>query len=95
MLYLVIVQAILLFGAETWFLNPRIRRLMGGFHHRVATGGQDLGIPPAGGGYACSRIGGDGDLCIKDPEYVRTIHFDVACSGPLPGVGVEAGIVGT
>ena len=34
-LYLDIVQAILIFRAETWVGNPFIGRLLGGFHHRV------------------------------------------------------------
>ena len=34
--YLAIVQAVLRFGAETWVLTPRIGRLLGVFHHRVA-----------------------------------------------------------
>ena len=26
----------LLFGAENWFMSPRISKTIGGFHHRVA-----------------------------------------------------------
>ena len=33
--YVAIVQAILLFGLERWVVMPRIKRLLGGFHHRV------------------------------------------------------------
>ena len=33
--YLVVVQASLIFGAETWVMTPRIGRLLGIFHHRV------------------------------------------------------------
>ena len=33
---LYIVQAVLLCGVETWVAIPRIGRLMGGFHQRVA-----------------------------------------------------------
>ena len=35
-LYLNILQAVQIFGAETWVVNPRIRRVLGGFHHQVA-----------------------------------------------------------
>ena len=35
-IYVAIVQTILLFGLETWVVNPRIKRVLGGFHHRVA-----------------------------------------------------------
>ena len=34
--YPTIVQAVMLFGAENWVMTPRIERLLGGFHHRVA-----------------------------------------------------------
>ena len=34
--YVVIVQAILLFGLEMWVFMPHIRCLLGGFHNRVA-----------------------------------------------------------
>ena len=30
-----VVQATLLFGAESWVIPPWIRRTLGGFHHRV------------------------------------------------------------
>ena len=30
-----VVQATLLFGSETWVMKPRIRRNLGGFHHRI------------------------------------------------------------
>ena len=35
MFYIVVVQAVLLYGSETWILNPHIERMIGGFHHRV------------------------------------------------------------
>ena len=35
-LYLVVVKLVLLYGSETWVLTPRMQRVMGGFHHRVA-----------------------------------------------------------
>ena len=34
--YLAIVQSVLIFKADTWFLIPHIRRLWGVFHNRVA-----------------------------------------------------------
>ena len=34
-LYLSVVQAVLLFDAETWVATPRILRLLGSFHNRV------------------------------------------------------------
>ena len=35
-LFKAVVQAVLLFGSETWFLNPRMERSLGIFQHRVA-----------------------------------------------------------
>ena len=35
-IYLVVVQLVILYGSETWFMNPRIGRVLGRFHHRVA-----------------------------------------------------------
>ena len=34
--YIAVVQVILLFGLETWVVTLHIKRLWGGFHHRVA-----------------------------------------------------------
>ena len=31
-----VVQAVLLFGSETWVLTPRLDKSLEGFHHRVA-----------------------------------------------------------
>ena len=33
--YKTVVQETLRFGAESWVMYPRIRRTLGGFHHRV------------------------------------------------------------
>ena len=35
-IYLVVVQAVLLYGSETWVLTPRMQMALGGFHHMVA-----------------------------------------------------------
>ena len=34
--YVMVVQAILLFGSEMWVVTTHIKWLLGGFHHRVA-----------------------------------------------------------
>ena len=34
-LYVVVVQAVLLFGAETWVVTPRLEKALEGFHHRA------------------------------------------------------------
>ena len=35
-IYLVVVQAVLIYGSETWVLTPSMKRVFGGFQHRVA-----------------------------------------------------------
>ena len=35
-IYVAVVQAILLYGLETWLMTSRILKFLGGFHHRVA-----------------------------------------------------------
>ena len=34
--YLAVVQAVLLFGSETWVLTPQLDKALARFHHRVA-----------------------------------------------------------
>ena len=33
--YIMVVKVTLIFGLETWVLNPRMARTLGGFHHQV------------------------------------------------------------
>ena len=35
-IYLVVVQSVLIYGSETWVMTPHMKRVLGGFHHRVA-----------------------------------------------------------
>ena len=35
-IYLAVFQSVILYGSETWFMNPCIGRVLGRFHHRVA-----------------------------------------------------------
>ena len=35
-IYLAVVQSIIMYGSETWVLTPRMKIVLGGFHHRVA-----------------------------------------------------------
>ena len=35
-LYVAVVQAVLLFGSETWVLTPRLEKALEGFHHRAS-----------------------------------------------------------
>ena len=36
--YKAVIQVTLLFGSETWVMNPIIRKTLGIFHHKVACG---------------------------------------------------------
>ena len=65
-LFKAVTQAVLLFGAETWVLTPRMELALSSFQHRVARritgrqpmrqGGWELLIPLIGGGNDGSRI---------------------------------------
>ena len=33
------LQLLILYGSETWVMNPHIARVLSGFHHRVACAG--------------------------------------------------------
>ena len=35
-IYVTVVQAVMIYGSETWVITPYIGRVLGGFHHRVA-----------------------------------------------------------
>ena len=44
-IYLAVVELVMIYGSDTWVLTPRMKRVLGGFHHRVArklTGRQPL-----------------------------------------------------
>ena len=44
-IYLAVIQSIMMYGLETWITTPRIGRVLGIFHHRLAhrmTGRQSL-----------------------------------------------------
>ena len=48
-IYLAVVQSVLLYGSETWILNPRMQMVLGGFHQRVAR--RMMGQQPQKGRY--------------------------------------------
>ena len=35
-IYLAVVQSVIIYGSGTWVPKPRMKRVLGGFHHRVA-----------------------------------------------------------
>ena len=52
---LAVVQSVLIYGSETWVLKPRMQRVLGGFHHRVArrmTGQQPRKVQDGGWVYS-------------------------------------------
>ena len=48
--YVVVVQAVLLFGSKTWFLTPWLEKSLKGFHHQAVR--QIAGMGPK-----CQRDG--------------------------------------
>ena len=91
--YVAIVQAILLFGAETWVVTPRVLQALEGFHHRAARqmagmGGKRLvdgtwEYPPIDGALAATGLA---RIVIylerrqnKITEYVATRPVGVLC----------------
>ena len=91
-LFKAVVQAVLLFRAETWVLNTRMERALSSFQHRFARrltgrqprrGGWELGIYSAGGVNGGSGLRGDWDIRHKEAEYDRSVYCDATDSGPL------------
>ena len=78
-----VTQAVLLFGAEKWVLNPRMERALSSFKHRVAQqltgsqmrsrGGWDLEVPIIGGSNGGNRLRGDQDIHHKETEHGREL----------------------
>ena len=89
--YKAVVQAVLLFRAETWLLTPRVEQTLDRLQHRAAqriTGKQlrrrgDLGVPASGGGNGGSSIKGDQKVGHKEAEQGRAVYCDATNSVPL------------
>ena len=91
--YKAVAQAVLLFGAETWVLTPRMEQVLDSFQHRVARritvkqqrrqGVWELGVPASGGGNGGSRLLGDQDVGQKEAEHGRAVYCDATNYGPL------------
>ena len=79
--YKAVVQAVLLFGSDIWFVIPFIGRTIGGFHHRLdfcLTGKQ-----PRRGTYRIWRYPPLGELVVESGlewvyNYVSCLHNTVA-----------------
>ena len=99
-----VVQAVLIFGVETWVVKLLIGRALGGVPTKgsktdhgeidIAASGWDLVLTSAGYSNAGSRIRKYGRVCAKEAEYGYTIHRDVTNYGPLQGDGADAREVG-
>ena len=91
--YKAVAQAVLMFGAETWVLTPRMERSLDRFHNRVARritgrqprrqGGWELGVTAFGEGNGGSGIRGYQRFCHEESQHGRTVYCDAANYGPL------------
>ena len=88
-----VVHVVLIFGAETWVLNPWMERALCRFNHRFARrltwmqlrrrGGWDMELSSAGGSDGGIGIQGDWGLRHKEAEYSPVIYCDAVDYGPL------------
>ena len=96
-----VVQQVLLFGAETWVVTPRMERALSGFLHRAArrlTGRQarrgrngTWHYPSLEGGHAGGRADGHRKIHREQAEHSRAVHCDATASGPVRGGQSEGG----
>ena len=78
------IQAVLLFGAETWVVTPRMAKALGGVSYpcgesadRTDTAednGWDVEIHLVGGRKGGGGFLGDGGIRQAEPEHVRTVY---------------------
>ena len=99
-----VVQAVLLFGSDTWLVIPRIGRALGGFDHRMArwitvsqhwikTYGRWY-YPPLGGGIEVISLWVGEYLYWSETKHGGTVYCDMTDPVPMPrGVG-EVGVMG-
>ena len=93
-LFKAVVQKVLLFGAETWVVLPRMewalksfirgsaRRVTGTAAERV---GREMVLPLTGGGHEGRRVHRCKDVYKQKAEHGRAIHYNETTSGPLQG----------
>ena len=87
------MQAMLLFGAETWVLTPRMDRALDSFQHRVTRrltgrhpkrqGECELGLPTIEGGNGGRRLLGYQEIHHEEAEHSRAVYCNATHSGPL------------
>ena len=76
MLFKTVVQLVMIFGMETWVMNPHIGRALGGIPTKVCTAdhrevapsdiGRDLVPTSTGDGDSGSKVQRDGGLCAEE-----------------------------
>ena len=100
--YVAVVQAVLIFGSETWVLNLRFERSLEGFHHRAmqkmgrgngtqTSTGWDMGVYIYWGSTGNGGAGGYRGVYCPPPEHGHTVHCDSYYHGILSGGRAEAG----
>ena len=103
-IYVAVVQAVMLYGSETWVMTPLIER---GFWRIPPQGGQKadgdttsystvwwMGVSSTGGSNGGGVIKGGWDVGLPPPDHSCTFHCDQTHHGPLSGGGAEAGVKG-
>ena len=75
-----LVQAVLLFGSDTWVLNPRLEKALSGFHHQAARRMAGMGpkrqpdgtwvYPPIGAALAMVGLGEIGVYIVRRQNTV-------------------------
>ena len=87
-----VVQAVLLFGADTWVLTPRIERALESFMHGATRritgknprrGGVTMDLSSSEGVHARGGVRRDPEGHHKEAEYGCAIHCDATDPGPL------------
>ena len=99
--YVVVVQAVLLFGCGTWVLTPPVGEIprgvtppggaVYGSHGPQTSVVQDMGVPTHWGGAINGGTGGDWGIYRLLPEHGCAIHSDPSYHGLVSSSGAEVG----
>ena len=92
-----VVQAGLLFGSETWVMNPQMEKSLEGFRHRLVRRMADMGpkrqldgtwvYSPIGEAMATVGLDDIGLYITLPPEHGHTIHCNSSYHGLVSGSG--------
>ena len=103
-IYVVVVQAVIIYGSETWVMTPCVRRVLvrippqGGLRYNGYTALERtvrwMGLSPAGESDGGGGITREVDLRLPPPEHSRTVYCDQAHYGPVSDGGSEAWVKG-